>query len=353
MAEISTYDSEALCARAIQILKAWELPFDPRSYELAYIYAEESNSALVSEINAIIKAAGRLSAADLTQLRERHLPLERMAECVERAGDKLKFEVDQVVGMIEAAIGVNGDFRYALQNSREKLSGRIDRDTLRGIITAVLSLTQDVQKENLTLSSSLQQSQDDICKLQDDLVAVRTESLCDPLTGLANRKHLDQFLTEALKGARQTRRPLSFLLADADHFKTFNDSFGHLTGDQVLRLIASTLRSNLRSTDLIARYGGEEFAAVLPDTDLGDARILAEKMRCAIGANNLVKRSTGEKLGRITVSIGVSTWHSSEGMQALIEAADACLYEAKKSGRNRVVCEDELEAHEKTRRKVG
>jgi diguanylate cyclase len=343
MIQTSLYDSEVQCARAIQLLKSWELHPNPQNYEFAYVYLDGSNPALVSEINRITNAGRKLSVADVAQLRERHLPHKRMTECIERVGGKLKFEVDQVVGMIEAAIGINDNFSFALQSSREKLGARIDRETLHEIVAAVLSLTQDVQKENLSLSSNLRQSQNDISKLQHDLVAVRTESLTDPLTGVANRKHLDQFLNEALKVAQQTQRPLSCLLTDVDHFKMFNDRFGHLMGDHVLRLIAETLRNNLKRTDLVARYGGEEFAVILPDTNLDQSRLVAEKLRRTIAAHNLVKRSNGESLGQITVSIGISIWRSGEDAQALIEAADACLYKAKKNGRNCVVSQDQLE----------
>jgi diguanylate cyclase len=169
------------------------------------------------------------------------------------------------------------------------------------------------------------------------------ESLTDPLTGLANRRHFDEFLSSALGEAERAGKPLSLLLADVDHFKAFNDTHGHTLGDHVLRLIAAALRQNIKGQDIVARYGGEEFAVILPDTDISQAVTVAENLRRAVSANDIVKRPTGENLGRMTVSIGVATLHAGETVQALIDLADRCLYAAKNSGRNRVVSEAELD----------
>ena len=122
----------------------------------------------------------------------------------------------------------------------------------------------------------------------------------------------------------------------------FNDTWGHQTGDQVLRLVAMTLKSNIKGKDIAARYGGEEFAAVLPSTDMNGALIVAENVRRAIQAKELLKRSTNEKLGRITASFGVATYRPGDTPASLIERADRCLYAAKHSGRNRVFSEAQL-----------
>ena len=132
------------------------------------------------------------------------------------------------------------------------------------------------------------------------------------------------------------------MLIDIDHFKRFNDSFGHGVGDQVLRLVAKALRERIREVDLPARYGGEELIAVLPGADLTAATATAERIRRSISECKITRRSTGEVLPGITVSIGVGQFLFGESMDDLIERCDRALYQAKKSGRNLVVAENEL-----------
>jgi len=202
--------------------------------------------------------------------------------------------------------------------------------------------TRRMQDANQQLEGKLESSRDDIATLQRDLDEVRRESMLDPLTKIFNRKSFDEGLTSAVAEARESREPLCLLMLDIDHFKSFNDSWGHQTGDQVLRLVAMTLRSNIKGKDIAARYGGEEFAAVLPQTDLAGAIIVADNIRKAIQAKELLKRSTNEKLGRITASFGVALFRQGDTAASLIERADRCLYAAKHAGRNRVFGETEL-----------
>jgi diguanylate cyclase len=144
-------------------------------------------------------------------------------------------------------------------------------------------------------------------------------------------------LEKAIAEALETNEAMSLMLTDIDHFKTFNDNFGHLTGDQVLRLVAISVKHNVKGEDTTARYGGEEFAVILPNTILRAAVTVAEHIRRAVMAKELMKRSTGEHLGRMTISIGVATLRKGDTGQSLIERADTCLYAAKRHGRNRVI----------------
>lgn len=156
----------------------------------------------------------------------------------------------------------------------------------------------------------------------------------DGLTGISNRRTYERDIEELLTRSRQTGRPLSLVLLDVDHFKDYNDSFGHLAGDDVLRLVGRILRSRVRPTDRLARYGGEEFVVLLPDT--GHAQALAS-------ANHLLHDvlKAGERQAlpaRLTLSAGVATFEAGDcSARSLFERADEALYEAKRSGRNRAV----------------
>jgi diguanylate cyclase len=132
-------------------------------------------------------------------------------------------------------------------------------------------------------------------------------------------------------------------MTDIDHFKSFNDTWGHLTGDQVLRLVAMPMKQNVKGQDIAARSGGEEFAVVLPNTPLRSAVTVGDHIRRAVMSKELMKRSTGQNLGRVTISVGVATARNGDTVQSIITRADGCLYAAKRSGRNRVISETDPE----------
>ena len=158
----------------------------------------------------------------------------------------------------------------------------------------------------------------------------------DALTGVANRRTLDQTLRHEWFRAQRSGKPLSVLMIDADHFKAFNDQHGHQAGDDALRALAKVITENVRRpTDLVARYGGEEFSVVLAETDSAGARQIAEHIRSAVEQLPFVAGVESP----ITVSIGISTWTSTTdtSLEQLLFAADKALYQAKESGRNRVV----------------
>jgi diguanylate cyclase len=178
--------------------------------------------------------------------------------------------------------------------------------------------------------------------IRDSLSKSEERARTDTLTGLANRRALDEFLRKA-QATAEWGEPLSVLMLDIDHFKTFNDNFGHGVGDQVLRLMAKVLREKVRAQDLSARYGGEELIAVLPDADLATSAEIAERIRRAIADCRITRRSTGEILPNISVSIGVAQYRMGEAITDLIERCDRALYLAKGGGRNRVVTETELD----------
>ena len=157
----------------------------------------------------------------------------------------------------------------------------------------------------------------------------------DALTGLHNRRWLDDVLPRQVRRAEMQGKPLSVLMVDIDHFKRFNDQWGHATGDFVLFGVSQLMRERLRPTDLLARYGGEELTAVLPKTDGPGARVAAERLRCAI-ASTPFELQDGTLLPNVTISIGVADAAAGRSAAEMLAAADEALYRAKRNGRNRV-----------------
>jgi len=328
---------------ALGQLKALRQAATPRNYEVWYAYATGYHPSLNQKINETLQQNGTLSDTDLEQIYDTYLSPTRLTDRIDSVGSKVMGEIEQVMAMIDAAAGSATSYTESLADMSEKLGNSKDREGLRAIVEGLVQTAKEMEVSNQKLEERLNASKQEINELQENLEAVRTESLTDPLTQLANRKFFDTSLEDAIADARAKNEPLSLMMTDIDHFKSFNDSFGHLTGDQVLRLVAMSVKQNVKGQDTAARYGGEEFAIILPNTVLRSAITVADHIRRAVMTKELMKRSTGEHLGRVTVSIGVATLHKADTPQNFIERTDACLYAAKRHGRNRVMCETDPE----------
>jgi diguanylate cyclase len=328
---------------ALDLLKRATIPPYPQFYELLYTYATGVNPTLNARINEIFREGD--PTIDLAErLYNEFLKARDANERISSVSERMFERIEKVHEAIDSAMTTANAYSGTLQSASGDLSEDLDAEALKLTARRLLSETRRMQEANHELELKLDASREDIEQLQRDLDDVRREAMLDPLTKIFNRKYFDEGLLKAFAEAREGDAPLSLLLLDIDHFKTFNDTWGHQTGDQVLRLVAMTLKSNIKGRDIAARYGGEEFAAILPDTDLEGAIILADNIRRAVQAKELLKRSTNEKLGRITASVGVAAFRPDDTPGSLIERADRCLYAAKHAGRNRVIGENELKA---------
>jgi len=328
---------------ALGQIRALAQPALPRNYEIWYNYATGYNPALNRAINRTLEQKGRLSEADLEQIYNAHVSSSRMGEQIDTVGARVLDEIKQVLEMIDAASGSATSYSEDLADASAKLAGAYDRETLRAVIERLMEGAHAMEMNNKKLEASLSASKQEIEQLQQNLALVRSESLTDPLTTLSNRKSFDSSLAKAILSAREKNEPLSLMMADVDHFKQFNDKFGHLTGDQVLRLVAGAMKQNVKGQDIAARYGGEEFVIALPVTTLRSAATVADQIRRAVMAKELMKRSSGERLGRVTISAGIAILRAGDTAQSLMERADNCLYAAKRRGRNCVICEGDPE----------
>ncbi len=188
----------------------------------------------------------------------------------------------------------------------------------------------------LKLASRLRANNAQVSKNVEQRQRYERAAMFDGLTGIHNRRWLDETLHRMVDRHSRGGGQLSLALIDIDHFKSFNDTYGHAAGDHVLTVVATTLASNLRPTDLVARFGGEEFVIIFPDTGIELAKVASDRVREAIAAEQLTTPD-GTELPSVTISMGVAELVLEQTVPGLLKTADAAMYRAKKAGRNRVL----------------
>lgn len=242
--------------------------------------------------------------------------------------EKVTAQVAAIRHSADRATDLNS-FRSAVNSALSVIQGHLDakgeedRKREQGLKEEVESLRSHVGNLEKALNDQ-----------QDQLKKAREESYRDPLTGCLNRLAYERRMGEEIARARRYKHPLSVILFDLDKFKSINDTFGHLAGDQVLKAISGIAASQLREIDSFCRYGGEEFIAILPETEISGALTAAEKVRKAV--ENFRFHSRGQRVP-ITISSGISEFRPGEALEALVGRADKALYKAKEEGRNRCV----------------
>jgi diguanylate cyclase len=327
---------QAFAKTALALMGGAGVVATPDNFELFYAYATGENAAITKVMGAIIESKQPFTPELLADLRLRCLSGARAAQAMESLGGNMGALIDDIMGKLESSARDTASYKDALSAATGELGGERTPADLRKLVDGLIAATRAMEIRAKNLEGELQASSQQVNELRTKLDDVRKESMTDPLTGISNRKAFDEALAAATAAARDGE-PVTLLLCDIDHFKLFNDTWGHQTGDQVLRLVAACLRENTKGRDTAARYGGEEFTVLLRGTGLNAATKLANQIRCMVETKKLVKKSTGDVLGAITISIGVAQFAAGEGGETVIRRADACLYGAKHHGRNLVI----------------
>lgn len=314
----------------------------PRNFTVWYNYFSGAVPELRRTLDALLNSDQRFTEPRNEQVYRKFCvdsqddrPLHLMAK-------KMEAELGTLLSVLDRAERGAARYEETLQTASGEIGDSDDAGQLKDIIARLLDETRSMADHSREVESKLNQSANRISQLTDELAIARREAMTDPLTNLANRKVFDTLLAKTTADSAEQGYPLSLLLVDVDHFKRFNDTYGHPVGDQVLKLLAAILRKNIRKRDTAARYGGEEFAIVLPHTTLAAAMELAEGIRRDVASQSLVQRGSRATIARITVSTGVAMLRPGEPVWRFIERADEALYLAKQRGRNQVTSELDL-----------
>jgi len=332
--EIALRGPEAfpLARQALVAMEQCQVWPTPLNFELWINVVGDPNGPLAQEVGRLTKSGEMITEAISEDLAAQFLAKARLSDQIRDAGDVLSRELDSVSRALDAAQKTNEAYGRTLAGASEHFSASAPPE-LKRVVDSLAAATRRVQRENSSLESKLSASTEEVERLREHLEQVRRDAMTDGLTNLANRKAFD----EALERVCAEGGKVSVAVLDIDHFKRFNDTWGHQTGDQVLRYVASVIgRVGDTPPRTAARYGGEEFSILFPGESADAVCAMLEEVREEIASRTLKRRSTNEDLGAVTISMGVAERWANESSASFIERADAALYASKRGGRNRV-----------------
>lgn len=307
---------------------------NPVNYSLCYDYVSGHNPELKEALDQ------RLADGPFNESMARELYRRFIWDDDKRRLETLRAELRTLV--TETITGVS-QAKSDAERSADSLaakSAHLSRgpslEEMRQILDDAVGETRAMARNGELLKDMLNDTRREVESLRDELERTRQQVITDALTGLKNRRAFEVAVQIACEQANKIGSPLTLLLVDIDNFKDVNDTYGHLVGDKVIRYVGSLMAANVKGRDTVARMGGEEFAVLLPDTPLANAERVGETLRTAIERSRVKRADTGEAVGRVTVSIGVTTYCQGDTFDEFVGRADKALYASKSAGRNRV-----------------
>lgn len=306
----------------------------PANYQMGYECVAGRNEALKRGLDDLFSQPEAPSDEQLQQIHHRFFIQDEKS--LETMRNELRRIITSLQGEFERSGGKFNEYAHILSRFANTLNGSVPAEKLSEETDKIIDETHSMENTQHKLEIQMSKVLSEVDLLRKELEQVKEESLIDALTGISNRKAFDAALDHTINSARERNASFTVLLGDIDRFKNFNDTYGHLVGDKVLRFVAATLKRCVKGKDMAARFGGEEFAVILPQTDQNGAYTVAEQIRKEVSSGKLKDKASGGAYGRITISIGVAQFYASDLSNDLIRRADRALYLAKERGRNRV-----------------
>jgi diguanylate cyclase len=260
----------------------------------------------------------------------------RLTKKLRAAGLQLESEAATILKLIHSYVDASEGYSNTLAQAHKNLPALAAAEPVRIIVKYLIAENEKMQRDAADLKTNLERSKSQIATLRCSLAEAEEMSLSDALTAVGNRRCFDVNLAKEVSDARTNGTELCLVMGDIDHFKRINDTFGHLVGDEILKMFARLLTASVTERHTVARYGGEEFVIILPETELEDAKALTERIRSELECKKLAINKSGEQLGTVTASFGIAALTARDTCAKLVERADDRLYEAKRTGRNRL-----------------
>lgn len=304
----------------------------PDNYALWYRYLSGSDGAFNSQVERAIEQSGGLTAVAVAAINaQRNLEMSS-SDLSRMANDAQKY-----LEAVSDVVGQSSDDAREYGTALEDNVAGLATGAPPSAVESLLQLTRAMIEKTRIAEESLRKTGEEITALRDDLATAQRAATTDGLTGLSNRRSMDAQLEAAFDAARRGHTPLSVAICDIDHFKKFNDTFGHQIGDEVLKFVASSLAKAADDRCFVGRFGGEEFVLLFEGRSAEEAAAELDRIRAVVAARELKVTATGQSLGRVSFSAGVAMIQRRGGPSALLKRADAALYRAKDQGRNRVL----------------
>ncbi|MGA9176323.1 MAG: diguanylate cyclase [Desulfobacterales bacterium] len=319
------------------------IPLTPENYHVWFEYFLGSNQELKASIDELIASENSFSQEINERLYTEYLKGDKK-EILQEVHKETHKIFQNIFQTTLSTSDLTSNYSAKMEEYSTKLDEAQDLTQIQHFIVDIIKDTDNIAESSRQLNQQLEEATSQITNLSKQLEEAERDVLLDALTGLNNRKAFDRKIKELFERYEKKEAFFSVIMLDIDFFKKFNDQYGHHIGDEVLSIVGSNLRGNLKGKDFPARYGGEEFIILLPNTPLDNACAVADQIRKEISKKRLKIKKTGQTIGNITVSIGVSKIHERDTAISVVERADVALYLAKDSGRNNVKSEKDLKS---------